>query len=56
MGLPHPSAAEDLVLQGWQDLEKQVRKLRKALQEPDSRKKFKDKYVQLNIPAEVSAF
>lgn len=57
MSLPHPSAAEELVLQGWQDVEKQVRKLRKASQEPDSReKKIKDKCVQLNIAPKVSAF
>lgn len=57
MSLPHPSAAEELVLQGWQDVEKQVRKSRKASQEPDSReKKIKDKCVQLNIAPKVSAF
>lgn len=56
MSLPHLSTAEELALQVWQDVEKQVRKLRKAPQEKDTRKKNNDTYVQLNIPPEVSAF
>lgn len=56
MSLPCLSKADKLALQVWQDVEKQVIKLRKAPQEQDSRKKNSDTYVQVNIPPEVSAF